>query len=418
MRRSTFTDNRALDNAGSGGAIFNRGTALIENTLFYANRAISGGAITSAPASGASLTLRHVTVTGNRASSVGAGLFGDFSSQPMALLERSLLAGNTADQPGAGGCANQLASGGGNLISDDREGCSFTPGTGDLVDVDPRLEPAIALGDGRLVLEPRDDSPAVDALSAPCIATDLRSLPRAQGPGCDIGAFERGEAAVATVSPAVIDFGPQAPDGVSDPRTLTIASTGNLPLTVSSLTEPDAPFMVDGGDCPFAPFRLSAGDSCVVRYRFAPVDSAPEIGLVEVGAEVEEPSFGVELWGNVTRPVADFDPGAVDFGEVPFGQPPVDRIVTLGNTGDFDLEVDTLTLTGVAAADFELVAGQDGCSGVAVEPGNACGFTVRFAPTSAGLRRATLRLDSNEPEGPRFVELLGTRDVVFFGGFE
>ena len=149
-----------------------------------------------------------------------------------------------------------------------------------------------------------------------------------------------------------------------------------------------------------------------------PRDRLHFLGLVDVGAQVEEPSFEVELQGNVTRPEADFDPDAVDFGEVPFGQPAVDRIVTLGNTGDFDLEVDALTLTGVAADDFELVAGQDGCSGVAVAPGDACGFTVRFAPTSGGSRQATLRLDSNEPEGPRFVELRGTRDVLFSNGFE
>jgi len=419
VRRSTFTENRALDRGPGGGAILNfHGDALIENTLFYANQGNRGGAITSSTTLESRLTLRHVTVTGNRASLVGGGLYDALLKGPLAYMERSLLAGNTADASPGGCPPTRLVSLGGNLISDDREGCFPTPGPGDLVDVDPRLEPAIALGDGRIVLEPREDSPAVDALSAPCIATDLRSLPRAQGAGCDIGAFERGEAAVATVSPAVIDFGPQAPDGVSDPRTLTIASTGNLPLTVSSLTEPKAPFMVDGGDCPFAPFRLAAGASCTVRYRFAPVDSAPETGSLDVGAEVEEPSFEVELRGNVTRPEADFDPDPVDFGEVPFGQPPVDRIVTLGNTGDFDLEVEALTLTGVDAADFELVAGQDGCSGVAVAPGDACGFTVRFAPTSGGSRRATLRLDSNEPEGPRFVELRGTRDVLFSNGFE
>jgi len=424
VRRSIFTDNSALRGGGSGGAIFNRGDAVIENTLLTGNEALSGGAVTSAPSSGASLTLLHSTITGNHARSVGAGLFGDFSNLPMATMENTILAGNTAVQAGAGGCANQLASVGGNLIGDDREGCPFTPGPGDLVDVDPRLEPAVTLGDGRVVIEPRDDSPLVDALNGACIATDLRALPRPQdgdGDGntdCDIGAFERGIAAAASVSPALVDFGPVTPGELSDPRVLTIASSGNLPLSVTSIGDPDAPFQAAGGDCPLPPFELAPGTSCTVALRFVPTDAAPVTGEIAVGAGLEQQPGPIELWGNVTRPVADFDPDAVDFGEVPFGQPAVDRIVTLGNTGDFDLEVDALTLTGAAAADFELVTGQDGCSGVAVAPGDACGFTVRFDPAAAGVRRATLRLDSNEPEGPRFIYLTGTRDVMFFSGFE
>jgi hypothetical protein len=418
VRRSIFTGNRAIDGGGSGGAIFNAGSATVDNTLFYANEALSGGAITSSPSSGATLILRHATITGNHASSVGAGLFGDFSSLPMATLERTLLAGNTAVQPGAGECWNRLASTGGNLIADDRESCPFTPAPDDLVDVDPRLEPAVTLGDGRTVIEPRDDSPAVDALGGPCLATDLRGLPRAQGAACDIGAFERGVASAATVSPAVVDFGPQAPGGASDPRTLTIASTGNLPLTVSSVTEPQAPFMVSGGDCPLAPFDLPAGDSCTVQLRFMPADAAPEIGLVEVAAEVDAPFWAVELWGNVTRPRADFDPGGIDFGEVPLGQPGRSVTVSLSNDGDFQLEVDALTFTGPAAADFSIVPTQDACTGRAVQPGNTCGFTVRFAPMAPGVRRAAVWLDSNDPDGPPAVELLGTQDVVFFGGFE
>lgn len=418
VRRSIFSGNRALDGGGSGGAIFNHGDALIENALFHTNEAMSGGAVTSSPSTGATLTLRHVSITGNRARSVGAGLFGDFSAQPMATLERTLLAGNSSVQPAFPSCWNQLASAGGNLIADDREGCPFVPGPGDLVDVDPLLEPAVTLADGRIVLEPRAESPAVDALAAPCIAGDLRGLARAQGAGCDIGAFERGVAAAASVSPARIDFGPLAPGDISAPRVLTVASTGNLPLSVSALSEPEAPFMRSGGDCPLAPFDLAAGQSCSVQVRFVPVDAGPEIKLIEIGAEIESALFAVELWGNVTRPIAAFDPGRVTFGDVGPGQPGVTAAVGLSNSGDFDLNVDALTVTGAAMADFIVVATQDGCTGAALPPGSACSFELRFQPTEPGVRRATLWLQSNEPDGPRRLELLGTRDVVFFAGFE
>ncbi len=419
VRRSTFVGNTALVGGSSGGAISNTGAATIENSLLYANEASSGGAITSSPGAGATLDLLHATITGNYARSIGAALFDEFSGQPMATLENTILAGNTAANPGGGGCLNQVVSAGGNIINDDLEGCPFTPAAGDLVDVDPRLEPAVVLDNGRIVLEPRADSPAVDALSGPCIATDLRSLERPQGgPDCDIGAFERGIAAAVTISPPVVDFGPLAPGQVSPPRPLTIASTGNLPLTVRSVENPDAPFMIAGGSCPQPPFDLEPGASCTVDLRFVPLDAAAEVRELAVIAELETALDAVELWGNVTRPIADLDPDLVDFGELPIGQAPIDRFLTLGNIGDFALQVDALGLSGPAASDFERVAAQDGCSGVAVQPGSACGFTLRFDPAAPGVRKATLRLDSNEPEGPRFFDVIGTRDVVFFSGFE
>jgi hypothetical protein len=419
VRRTTFSNNRALAGGGSGGALFNRGEAVVENSLFTGNEARSGGAINSEPSFGATMLLRHATITGNRAVVAGAGLFGSFSNQSMATLENTILAGNTAGQPGVGGCWNQLTSAGGNLINDDREGCPFNPAAGDLLDIDPRLEPAVVLDNGRIVLEPRAESPAVDVLAAPCIATDLRLLDRPQGgPACDIGAFERGVAAAAEVMPDRIDFGPVTPGQLSDLRALTISSTGNLPLTVTAIGTPAVPFLIAGGDCPLAPFELAPGAACTVELRFVPVDAAPETGLLAVSGELESPDFEVELWGNVTRPVAAFVPAAIDFGDIDLGQATAEVLVTLGNSGDFALAVDALTVQGAAAGDFALVPGQDGCSGTSVQPADACGFALRYSPSQSGIRRATLRLDSNEPEGPRFVELLGTSDVLFFSDFE
>src|SRR6056297_1174695 len=298
VRRSTFTNNVASQGGASGGAIANFGAAVIENSLFLANEASSGGAITSDPGAGATLSLVHVTMTGNRARSIGAALFDEFSFQPMATLQNTILAGNTAADPGGGGCPNQLVSAGGNLINDDLEGCPFTPVGGDLVDVDPRLEPAVVLDNGRIVLEPRPDSPAVDALAAPCIATDLRNLERPQGgPDCDIGAFERGIAAEVTVSPAVVNFGIVAPGQVSDPQALVISSTGNLPLNVLSIEQPDAPFTRAGGDCPLPPFELLPGSACTVVLQFLPAAAGVRLATLRLDSNESGGPRLIELRG-------------------------------------------------------------------------------------------------------------------------
>ncbi|MGB0515253.1 MAG: choice-of-anchor D domain-containing protein, partial [Wenzhouxiangellaceae bacterium] len=222
----------------------------------------------------------------------------------------------------------------------------------------------------------------------------------------------------AAVSPGVIDFGPVAPGQVSDPQLLTISSTGNLPLRLTAIAEPAAPFIAAGSDCPRTPFELAPGDSCILQFRFAPGDAEPRIDLLPIFADVESSPAEIELLGNVTRPLADFDPGAVVFPDTPLNQSAPDAIVTLGNAGDFALEVDALTLEGPVAADFSVVPGQNNCTAAVVQPGEACGFTLRFTPVAPGIRRAMLRLESNEPDGLRRIELLGTSDVVFFSGFE
>ena len=47
-----------------------------------------------------------------------------------------------------------------------------------------------------------------------------------------------------------------------------------------------------------------------------------------------------------------------------------------------------------------------------------CTIDLGFSPAAAGFRTATLRVDSNAPTGPVFVNLRGSNDVLFSDGFE
>ena len=62
--------------------------------------------------------------------------------------------------------------------------------TGDLLATDPKLGAWLGfLLHGYI---PAADSPALDYAQG-CPATDQRGFPRPLGPGCDVGAIERGE---------------------------------------------------------------------------------------------------------------------------------------------------------------------------------------------------------------------------------
>ena len=425
IRRSALIDNQALEGGGTGGAIFNSGNAVLENVLLHGNEANSGGAISSTPDTGATLILRDSTVVNNRSRSIGAALFAEFSSAPMATLERTILAGNTATNPGGGGCLNQLTSNGNNIVNDDLEGCSFAVQSGDQLGVDPELEPLIFGLDGRPVLEPTADSPVVDAVAGPCESdTDLRRLPRPQDGdangtfACDIGAFERGLAAAIEVTPSTIDFGAVAPGGASQTLVVSLESTGNLPLKVISLPNPPAPFQALAGSCPIPPFALAAGSSCNLNYRFVPVDSDPVQVDFSIISNADQTAPTIELLGNVNRPELALSTDAIDFGDSPVGVASNSEFVFADNLGNSSLTIGSIQVTGPDAGDFQVTPGSDQCSGQSVAPASTCGFSLRFIPTTEGIRRALVEVPSNDPDGPRQIALRGTSGVLFADNFE
>jgi len=75
-----------------------------------------------------------------------------------------------------------------------------------------------------------------------------------------------------------------------------------------------------------------------------------------------------------------------------------------------------VSVTGPQAAEFSIEF--DGCSAQAIAPCIFCAIDLSFSPAAAGVRTATLRVDSNAPTGPVFVNLRGSNDVLFSDGFE
>ncbi len=82
--------------------------------------------------------------------------------------------------------------------------------------------------------------------------------------------------------------------------------------------------------------------------------------------------------------------GAGAFGHQLVGTTSAPIRLTLTDTGGTPLLVGGVALSG--AADFSVA---DGCSGTPVAPGAGCTLTLRFAPTQAGTRSATLTVQAN-----------------------
>ena len=216
--RSTVADNQGVTIGGSGGIVNSSGVLRVINTTLSENYGERAGGIR-----GPALIVGS-TISGNRINNCwdlsGGGTGGLLSSPSGAVVRNTIIAGNFCNLLGPGtqpaDCLGTLESLGHSLLGDERYCYGLIDGSaGDIVGVDwtTVLESRPYYFDGRLLpITPRldqnggptptvallPDSPAIDAIPPEActdmegnpITTDQRGVPRPQGEGCDIGAFE------------------------------------------------------------------------------------------------------------------------------------------------------------------------------------------------------------------------------------
>ena len=205
MSNSTVSGNTTSGNGGGfrlswGGP--STGTIAIMNSTISGNSAdIHGGGI-ELNASGYTLTMNNVTISGNTTDAdtndVGDG-GGVHVSAGLLSLQNTIVAGNfdeTGQAPDCGGVS--LDSRGYNLVQS-TGGCTLTGNlTGNITGLDPQLGPLEANSGHTMAHDLLPSSPAIDAGSPSqpgsggnaCELRDQSGVPRPQIAACDIGAME------------------------------------------------------------------------------------------------------------------------------------------------------------------------------------------------------------------------------------
>jgi hypothetical protein len=337
VRRSRFTGGVA--DSFVGGAIIANNLIDIRDTLIDGNRAVSGGAVWAQGSSsgvfenvtitgnqggglylgGGNYELNHVTITGNFGDTGGAsGISGGaltLANNATVTITGSVLAGNY-QPPGllnmplncaVDGLAN-LTSNGDNIFGE-LTGCNMATLASDIeyADNNIKLGSLNFLGDTIPYLEPRPDSPAIDAMSgAGCPATDARGLIRPQdGDGngiatCDVGAVEYLPPQI-QASQTNINFGDIAVGTISIPATITITNTGNQNTTIDAITligtDGDA-FELPILDDQCTDITLNSNQQCQFEIEFSPMQEGLFQAAIKISESSQAPDVNIELSGS------------------------------------------------------------------------------------------------------------------------
>jgi hypothetical protein len=239
----------------------------------------------------------------------------------------------------------------------------------------------------------------VDKGIAAADPTDQRGLPRTfdmnppiavGGDGTDIGAFEQ----TIVQNDAAHAFGSKM-WGTSTPFPVSLLNrTGNslTPATLAFSGTSPGDFLAGSDTC--SNTALANNATCTANAVFHPVSAgngARSASLSFPTSVAPTASVGsIALTGNVTEYIS-LVPSPKDYGSTQLGTPTASTVFTVENAGPGSSGALVATLSGANMSDFGVT--QDSCTGQPpLVSGGTCTLSVRFAPTSAGAKTASLNI--------------------------
>ena len=214
-------------------------------------------------------------------------------------------------------------------------------------------------------------------------------------------------AATATLTPAsaFASNNREVGAGPATARTYTVTSTGTDALEIASVgfaNADGAQFTMTSDTCSArgASAPLAPNQTCTVAVAFAPTATGARSTALRIATN--GPTLTSAAITGTGRDL-DVSPATLDFDAVAVGSDSTSQTVTITNLDSTSYTLGNVTLGGGSASSY--VKESDTCSNAALAQNGTCTIGVRFHPTSAGPKNATVAIASY---GPAPVALTGT----------
>ncbi len=206
--------------------------------------------------------------------------------------------------------------------------------------------------------------------------------------------------------PSSLDFGgllvgqPSATQSVSIENT----GTGNLELGSLSFSGSSAvDFALTNDVC--SNQLVAPQATCSFDVSLTPSAAGTRSAQVDIPSNAPSSSDVLPVSGNGLQPAVGIMPGNLDFNGVTIGQTSAVQSVSIENTGNIDLNIGSLSISGSNSSDFVMTS--DLCSNQLIVPQATCSIEVELSPSVIGSSSAQVDIPSNAPSSSDVLPMSG-----------
>jgi len=197
-------------------------------------------------------------------------------------------------------------------------------------------------------------------------------------------------------TPASFEFGSVQQNKPGMTKQFVAQNKGQATTAMLTTAVSTADFAVTEDTC--AGHTLIANATCTVTLQFMPSTPGSKLATLSV-TELNGGSATAQLTGtSLANPVLKITPAIKDFNSVTVNTP-ASAAFQIANDGDVASAAPMVpVISGTDAAQFTVPAATNGCT-AAIPAKSSCTLTVRFVPTSIGLKGATLTVNAGATTG-------------------
>ena len=214
-----------------------------------------------------------------------------------------------------------------------------------------------------------------------------------------------GSAAALSLNPSSLSFSAQVIGTTSTAQVVNLSNSGGSSLSISaiSMSGAQASDFQLSSTCGTS---LAAGASCTVSVNFTPTAAGTRSATLLIADSATNSPQSLAVSGTAVTPPAalSLNPSSLSFSAQVIGTTSTAQVVNLSNSGGSSLSISAISMSGAQAGDFPLSS----TCGTSLAAGASCTVSVRFTPTAAGTRSATLLIADSAANSPQSLAVSGT----------